>query len=43
VQPARLTLARDKALAKKLLAYHRIRSPDFTVVPLTARRRCPSD
>ena len=26
-------LARDKALSKKLLAYHRIPVPEFTVVP----------
>lgn len=32
--PRGLTLARDKALARKLLAYHRIPSPDFAVVPL---------
>ena len=32
--PRGLTLARDKALAKKLIAYHRIPVPDFTVVPL---------
>ncbi|HET9948976.1 MAG TPA: ATP-grasp domain-containing protein [Longimicrobiales bacterium] len=32
--PRGLTLARDKALARKLLAYHRIPSPDFTVVPV---------
>ena len=32
--PRGLTLSRDKALAKKLLAYHRIPAPDFTVVPL---------
>ena len=31
--PRGMTLARDKALARKLLAYHRIPSPDFTVVP----------
>lgn len=31
--PRGLTLARDKALAKKLMAYHRIPVPDFTVVP----------
>jgi D-alanine-D-alanine ligase len=30
--PRGLILARDKALSKKLLAYHRIRVPDFTVV-----------
>jgi D-alanine-D-alanine ligase len=29
--PRGLTLARDKSLSKKLLAYHRIRVPDFTV------------
>jgi D-alanine-D-alanine ligase len=28
-----LLLARDKALAKKILSYHRIESPDFVVVP----------
>jgi D-alanine-D-alanine ligase len=33
--PRGLTLARDKALARKLLAYHRIPSPDFTVIPLS--------
>jgi D-alanine-D-alanine ligase len=32
--PRGLTLSRDKALARKLLAYHRISSPDFTVVPV---------
>jgi D-alanine-D-alanine ligase len=32
--PRGLILSRDKALARKLLAYHRIPSPDFTVVPL---------
>lgn len=32
--PRGLTLARDKALARKLLAYHRIPSPAFMVVPL---------
>ena len=32
--PRGLTLSRDKALARKLLAYHRIPIPDFTVVPL---------
>ena len=30
--PRGLILARDKALSKKLLAYHRIAVPDFTVV-----------
>ena len=32
--PRGLTLARDKSLARKLLAYHRIPSPDFAVVPV---------
>jgi D-alanine-D-alanine ligase len=32
--PRGLTLARDKALSKKLLAYHRIPVPEFTVVRL---------
>ena len=32
--PRGLTLARDKSLARKLLAYHRIPSPEFTVVGL---------
>jgi len=32
--PRGLTLARDKALARKLLAYHRIPFPDFVVVPM---------
>ena len=32
--PRGLTLSRDKALAKKLMAYHRIQVPDFVVVPL---------
>ncbi|MCA1586710.1 MAG: ATP-grasp domain-containing protein [Acidobacteria bacterium] len=36
--PRGLTLSRDKALAKKLMAYHRIPVPDFTVV---ARDRRP--
>jgi D-alanine-D-alanine ligase len=31
--PRGLTLSRDKALAKKLMAYHRIPVPDFAVVP----------
>src|SRR6185436_4608013 len=30
--PRGLVLARDKGLSKKLLAFHRIRVPDFTVV-----------
>ncbi len=31
--PRGLTLARDKALTKKILAYHRIRAPRFAVFP----------
>jgi D-alanine-D-alanine ligase len=31
--PRGLMVARDKALAKKLMAYHRIRVPDFAVYP----------
>jgi D-alanine-D-alanine ligase len=32
--PRGLTLARDKALARKLLAYHRIPAPGFAVIPI---------
>ena len=32
--PRGLTLSRDKGLARKLLAYHRIPIPDFHVVPI---------
>lgn len=39
--PRGLTLARDKALARKLLAYHRIPSPDFTVVGIGRRPVLP--
>jgi D-alanine-D-alanine ligase len=39
--PRGLTLTRDKALARKLLAYHRIPSPDFTVVPLNRKPVVP--
>jgi D-alanine-D-alanine ligase len=35
--PRGLTLTRDKALARKLLAYHRIPSPEFTVVPINRK------
>ncbi len=43
--PRGLTLARDKSLSKKLLAYHRIPVPEFTVVrrgrkPVLAKRLC---
>jgi D-alanine-D-alanine ligase len=39
--PRGLTLSRDKALAKKLMAYHRIPVPDFLVVPLGAKPKLP--
>jgi D-alanine-D-alanine ligase len=39
--PRGLTLARDKALARKLLAYHRIPSPDFVVVPFGRKAALP--
>ena len=39
--PRGLILARDKALSKKLLAYHRIPVPDFTVVGLGRRPHLP--
>ena len=39
--PRGLILARDKALSKKLLAYHRVPVPDFTVVPLGRRPKLP--
>jgi D-alanine-D-alanine ligase len=39
--PRGLTLSRDKALARKLLAYHRIPSPDFAVVPINRKPALP--
>ena len=39
--PRGLMLSRDKALARKLLAYHRIPSPDFTVVPINRKPVLP--
>jgi D-alanine-D-alanine ligase len=39
--PRGLMIARDKALSKKLLAYHRIRVPAFTVFRIGRRIRCP--
>ena len=39
--PRGLTLSRDKALSRKLLAYHRIPAPYFTVVPLNRRPVLP--
>jgi D-alanine-D-alanine ligase len=43
--PRGLTLARDKSLSKKLMAYHRIPVPEFTVVrrgrkPVLSKRLC---
>jgi D-alanine-D-alanine ligase len=39
--PRGLTLSRDKSLAKKLMAYHRIPVPDFLVVPIGGRAKLP--
>ena len=39
--PRGLTLSRDKALSRKLLAYHRIPAPSFIVVPLNRRPLLP--
>ena len=39
--PRGLLLARDKALSKQLLAYHRIPVPDFMVVRMGRVARCP--
>jgi D-alanine-D-alanine ligase len=39
--PRGLTLSRDKALAKKLMAYHRIPVPDFVVVPIGGKAKLP--
>ncbi len=39
--PRGLMLARDKALAKKLLAYHGVQAPDFIVVPRGQRAKRP--
>ena len=40
--PRGLTLAHDKALSKKILAYHRILVPKFQVFPLNRKVRRPS-
>jgi D-alanine-D-alanine ligase len=40
--PRGLMLAHDKALAKKILSYHRIRVPDFVVFPRERRFRRPA-
>ena len=39
--PRGLTVAHDKALSKKILAYHRIRVPGFAVFPLNRKVRRP--
>jgi D-alanine-D-alanine ligase len=39
--PRGLMLAHDKALSKKILAYHRIPVPDFFVLPMGRRVRVP--
>ncbi len=39
--PRGLTLARDKALTKKILAYHRIRFPRFVVLPINRKIELP--
>ena len=39
--PRGLMLSRGKALSKKLLAYHRLRVPDFAVFPLGRKVRRP--
>lgn len=39
--PKGLTLSRDKALSRKLLAYHRIPAPHFAVVPLNRKPVLP--
>lgn len=39
--PRGLVLARDKALSKKILHYHRIRVPKFAVVPIASRFKRP--
>ncbi len=40
--PRGLVLARDKALSKTILHYHRIKTPDFAVVPVARKFRRPS-
>jgi D-alanine-D-alanine ligase len=40
--PRGLTLTRDKALAKKILAYHRIHSPRFAVFPVNSKVQRPN-
>jgi D-alanine-D-alanine ligase len=40
--PRGLTLARDKALTKKIMAYHRINAPAFAVFPLNRAVKRPT-
>lgn len=40
--PRGLILARDKALAKKILSYHKIKSPKFAVFPRNKSKKKPS-
>jgi D-alanine-D-alanine ligase len=39
--PRGLVLSRDKAVSKKILAYHRVRTPEFAVVPVGRKVRRP--
>jgi D-alanine-D-alanine ligase len=39
--PRGMLLARDKALSKKLMHYHRIPAPDFMVIPRGRKARAP--
>lgn len=41
--PRGLTITRDKALSKKIAAYHRIRIPRFATFPRRRRVRAPKD
>jgi D-alanine-D-alanine ligase len=41
--PRGLMLARDKALAKQVMSFHRIPFPDFTTVPLGRTMKRPKD
>ena len=40
--PRGLVISRGKALSKKLVAYHRIRAPDFAVFPMDRKVRRPA-
>ena len=41
--PRGLTLARDKALTKKILAYHKLKVPDFAIFATRRARKRPDD